>query len=50
MHLGKLYDITNLKHPGGSIINYYNGDPNKPIDATEGFIIINNITIFKIYF
>lgn len=34
---GKLYDITNLKHPGGSIINYYGGDKSNPIDATEAF-------------
>lgn len=31
---GRLYDVTNLKHPGGTIINFYAG---KEIDATEAF-------------
>lgn len=31
---GRFYDVTNLKHPGGSVINYYAG---KEIDATEAF-------------
>jgi fatty acid desaturase 2 (delta-6 desaturase) len=31
---GRFYDVTNMKHPGGSIINFYAG---KDIDATEAF-------------
>jgi acyl-CoA 6-desaturase (Delta-6 desaturase) len=31
---GRIYDITNFKHPGGSVINFYAG---KGIDATEAF-------------
>lgn len=31
---GRYYDVSNLKHPGGSVINYYSG---KEIDATEVF-------------
>ena len=31
---GHLYDVTNFKHPGGSIIKFYAG---KGIDATEAF-------------
>ena len=31
---GKMYDIAELKHPGGSIINFY---ANKGIDATQAF-------------
>jgi hypothetical protein len=31
---GRMYDITNLRHPGGSIINFYAG---KGIDATQAF-------------
>lgn len=31
---GRLYDVTNMKHPGGSVINYYAG---KDIDATQAF-------------
>jgi fatty acid desaturase 2 (delta-6 desaturase) len=31
---GRYYDITNLKHPGGSVIHYYS---EKDIDATEAF-------------
>lgn len=29
-----LYDVTNMKHPGGSVIDFYSG---KGIDATEAF-------------
>ncbi len=31
---GRFYDITNLKHPGGSVIGFYAG---KEIDATQAF-------------
>ena len=31
---GRLYDVTNMKHPGGSVINFYAG---KDIDATQAF-------------
>lgn len=31
---GRYYDVSSLKHPGGSVINYYSG---KEIDATEVF-------------
>jgi len=31
---GRLYDVTNMKHPGGSVINFYAG---KEIDATQAF-------------
>lgn len=31
---GRYYDITNLKHPGGSVIHYYS---EKDIDATQAF-------------
>lgn len=31
---GRFYDVTNLKHPGGSVINLYAG---KGIDATNAF-------------
>jgi fatty acid desaturase len=31
---GTLYDVTNMKHPGGSVINFYAG---KDIDATQAF-------------
>lgn len=31
---GRYYDVTNMKHPGGSVINFYAG---KNIDATEAF-------------
>lgn len=31
---GRFYDISNLKHPGGSVINYYS---NNEIDATQAF-------------
>lgn len=31
---GRFYDVTNLKHPGGSVINFYAG---KEIDATQAF-------------
>lgn len=31
---GILYDVTDLKHPGGSVIKYYAG---KSIDATQAF-------------
>lgn len=31
---GTLYDVTNMKHPGGSVINFYAG---KGIDATQAF-------------
>lgn len=31
---GKLYDVTDFKHPGGSVIKFYAG---KGIDATEAF-------------
>ena len=31
---GRLFDVTNLKHPGGSIINFYAG---KGIDASQAF-------------
>ena len=31
---GRMYDVTNLKHPGGSVLNYYVG---KEIDATQAF-------------
>lgn len=31
---GKYYDVTNLKHPGGTVIKFYAG---KGIDATDAF-------------
>jgi acyl-CoA 6-desaturase (Delta-6 desaturase) len=31
---GRFYDVTNLKHPGGSVINFYAG---KEIDASQAF-------------
>jgi fatty acid desaturase len=31
---GTYYDVTNMKHPGGSVINFYAG---KGIDATQAF-------------
>ncbi len=31
---GKLYDVTNLKHPGGNVIKFY---ANKGIDASAAF-------------
>jgi fatty acid desaturase len=31
---GKIYDVTDFKHPGGSVIKFYAG---KGIDATEAF-------------
>lgn len=31
---GRYYDVTNLKHPGGSVIKYYAG---KGIDASQAF-------------
>jgi acyl-CoA 6-desaturase (Delta-6 desaturase) len=31
---GKFYDVTNLKHPGGSVIKFYAG---KGIDATQAY-------------
>jgi len=31
---GRYYDVTNLKHPGGSVIKFYSG---KDIDATQAF-------------
>jgi acyl-CoA 6-desaturase (Delta-6 desaturase) len=31
---GVLYDVTNLKHPGGTVIDFYAG---KGIDATQAF-------------
>jgi hypothetical protein len=31
---GRFYDVTNLKHPGGSVIQFYAG---KEIDATQAF-------------
>ena len=31
---GNYYDVTNMKHPGGSVINFYAG---KGIDATQAF-------------
>lgn len=31
---GKYYDVTNMKHPGGSVIKFYAG---KGIDATQAF-------------
>lgn len=31
---GRFYDVTNLKHPGGNVINFYS---NNEIDATEAF-------------
>lgn len=31
---GRVYDVTNFKHPGGSVIKFYAG---KGIDATEAF-------------
>ncbi len=31
---GRVYDVTNLRHPGGSVINFYAG---KGIDATQAF-------------
>ena len=31
---GKYYDVTNLKHPGGSVIKFYAG---KGIDATQAY-------------
>ena len=31
---GRLYDVSNMKHPGGSVIKFYAG---KDIDATQAF-------------
>lgn len=31
---GRLYDVTNLKHPGGSVLKFYSG---KGIDSTAAF-------------
>lgn len=31
---GRFYDVTNLKHPGGNVINFYAG---KGIDASQAF-------------
>ena len=31
---GKLYDVSNMKHPGGSVIKFYSGNG---IDATQAF-------------
>jgi hypothetical protein len=31
---GRMYDVTNMKHPGGSVIDFYTG---KDIDATQAF-------------
>ena len=31
---GRMYDISSLKHPGGSVIHYYAG---KEIDASQAF-------------
>lgn len=31
---GRLYDVSNLKHPGGGVINFYAGSG---IDATQAF-------------
>lgn len=31
---GRFYDVTNLKHPGGSVIDFYAG---KGIDATQAY-------------
>eukprot|EP01033_Poteriospumella_lacustris_P007596 gene7596-5459_t len=31
---GRMYDVTNMKHPGGSVIDFYAG---KDIDATQAF-------------
>jgi cytochrome b involved in lipid metabolism len=31
---GRFYDVTNLKHPGGSVIKFYAG---KGIDASQAF-------------
>lgn len=31
---GRFYDVTNMKHPGGSVIGFYAG---KEIDATQAF-------------
>ena len=31
---GRFYDVTNMKHPGGSVINFYAG---KGIDATQAY-------------
>jgi len=31
---GRLYDVTNMKHPGGSVIHYYS---NNNIDASQAF-------------
>ncbi|KAJ1432811.1 fatty acid desaturase-domain-containing protein [Ochromonadaceae sp. CCMP2298] len=31
---GRFYDVTNMKHPGGSVINFYAG---KDIDASQAF-------------
>jgi fatty acid desaturase 2 (delta-6 desaturase) len=31
---GSFYDVTNMKHPGGTVINFYAG---KGIDATQAF-------------
>jgi len=33
---GLLYDVTDFKHPGGSIINFY-GSQNGPVDASEAW-------------
>lgn len=33
---GVLYDVSNFKHPGGSIINFY-GSPDGPVDASEAW-------------
>ena len=32
---GRYYDVTNRRHPGGSVINFYSG---KEIDASEAFM------------
>eukprot|EP01036_Dinobryon_divergens_P025523 gene25523-34079_t len=32
---GRYYDVTNMRHPGGSVINFYSG---KEIDASEAFM------------
>jgi cytochrome b involved in lipid metabolism len=31
---GRFYDVTNMKHPGGSVINYYVGEG---ADATQAY-------------
>ena len=31
----RYYDVTNMRHPGGSVINFYSG---KEIDASEAFM------------